>query len=366
MQIICPTCNAVFRIPANKLPQKKILTACRKCGGKIVVDSTPGEQWAQTMPAEAYPLAAASPSEQKVQSNTSSRAWTEAELALVNDYPELRELNSQNFDYGEIFTPNKKGTYKSRQNKLRAKVLKAVHAVAGKMLRDGENVIRVGKGIAYYPSEIFLGNGYLTMMYNHYAILATDQRLLFKNINSRISRPTHYFFQIPYRDTKKVRKGLFGNSIVLYRFHGKRRVFNGMKRYMSKEFQQIIEEVKTSMQDVQPASAPLENLCPSCFMPLAKNLPQCPKCRVAFKKAKTALLKSLFLPGWGDVYLGHRPLGILELLGSLAVWTVVISAGLMGDQQNLILALIVLVLYNGFDGLLTHHMAKKGYSAAVE
>jgi hypothetical protein len=66
----------------------------------------------------------------------------------------------------------------------------------------------------------------------------------------------------------------------------------------------------------------------------------------------------------GDLYLGHRFLGVLEMLGSVIVWIVVITSVLQGGIENLIIALIIMVLYNGLDGLLTYHMAKKGYMLA--
>ena len=78
----------------------------------------------------------------------------------------------------------------------------------------------------------------------------------------------------------------------------------------------------------------------------------------------TAFLRSLLLPGLGDIYLGHKLLGVLELLGSMLVWAVVIFSVLGGSQESLIVALFLLVFYNGFDSLLTRHMAKKGYMLA--
>ena len=366
MQIVCPTCNSTFKIANNKLPQKRAQATCKNCGGKIVVEPTSGDSLANVAQAEADSLPAISPEVQSTRSSAPDGSWEAADLAVLGEFPGLRELAPERFDHGKIFTPNKKGRYKTKQNRLKAKILQATHEVVSRMLWDGETVIQVGKTTAFYPSEVLFGNGYLTMMYNHYAVVATNLRLLFVNINSRINRPLHYLFQIPYKDIKKVKKGLFGTSLTFQRFQGKKRTFTGIKRYMSKELQESIRERQQSVEDVKPAGVSLENLCPSCFMPLANNLVQCPKCKSAFKTAKTALIKSLILPGWGDIYLGHRFLGILELLGSLVVWAMVLSFILAGGQENLTVALIILVFYNGLDALLTHHMAKKGYILAAK
>jgi hypothetical protein len=130
---------------------------------------------------------------------------------------------------------------------------------------------------------------------------------------------------------------------------------------MAKEFLQSIRERQRPAEAASPAQPMREDLCPSCFMPLAKNLLKCPKCKAAFKKPMTAFLRSLLLPGLGDIYLGHRLLGVLELLGSVVLWAVVIFSVWQGDQAGLIVALLILLFYNGFDGLLTRHMARKGY-----
>jgi len=109
---------------------------------------------------------------------------------------------------------------------------------------------------------------------------------------------------------------------------------------------------------------PLENLCPSCFMPLEKRLISCPHCRAHFKEPKKAFLRSLLLPGLGDMYLGHVFLGLLELLGAVFVWAVVISLLLSGEEGTPLGAFLLLLLYHVLDGLLAYHMGKKGYMLA--
>jgi len=68
------------------------------------------------------------------------------------------------------------------------------------------------------------------------------------------------------------------------------------------------------------------------------------------------------LPGWGDIYLGHRFLGFMELLGSLMVWVLCMILLLSNDPSDLSMGLVILLIYNGMDCLLSRHMAKKGYS----
>ena len=366
MQIVCPMCNTEYKISSDSIPEKPVQASCKKCGGKFLVE--PKQEQDMILDAQMVSESApATPADSKAEYPiTQGRDQSASELALISEYPELQDLAAGKLKLEEIFTPNKKGNYKTRRNKFNLKILKAIHGTLDRMLQSDEQVIQLGKAMAYYPAEIILGNGYLTMMYNYYAVVATNQRLLFINVNSKISKPTHYYFQIPYDGIKKVATGLFGTSLILSRQKGKRRIFTGMKRYMAKAFQQLIRDRQPLVKDAKSAKSITEDLCPSCFIPLAKNLVKCPKCKASFKKPATAFLRSLLLPGLGDIYLGHRLLGSLELLGSVVVWSVVIFSVLHADQASLVVALVILVIYNGFDGLLTRHMAQKGYMLAMK
>lgn len=363
MEIICPSCNANYNIPEKKLPPSRAVAKCKKCDGKITID-----------PAKAASpeIAAVKPSGHKPDILTPTRVKQEsmpstasADLNKIFEvYPDIQTLSDEKFDLPAILTPTKKGSYKTGKNKFKIRILKAVQDKADQILKDGEKVMRVGKGTAYYPLELFLGNGFLTMMYNHYAILCTNQRLLFVNINHRINRSTHYLFQMPYTDIKKAKRGMLLNHLILQRYNGKRRIFNGVKGYLNKELQAFIEEMRTVSDDASPESLAVEKLCPACFVPLSDKLENCPQCNADFKVSQKALLRSLILPGLGDMYLGHRFLGALEMVGAIIVWMVVISSIIAGGPENFMFAAILLFFFNGLDGLLTYHMAKKGYMLA--
>ena len=357
MRVICPQCNAIYNIPRARVPKGKAAAACKKCGARIVIEPLRPAAAEMHMSSE---FASGVPPE----SSTSPLFRGASENEVFGDYPELAGLSSPKFDFGEMLSPNKKGGYRSRANTFKIKIFKAVHDILDELLEDGEKVMRIGKGTAYYPAEIFLGNGFLTMMYNYYAIVCTNRRILFINTNSRMTRRTHLLFQMLYQDIKKVKRGFFLNHLVFYRNHAKRRVFTSVKRQILKELQEFIISKKDSVRQAEPHVESLEDLCPSCFIPLQKGLIACPYCKVQLKEPKKALFKSLLLPGWGDLYLGHRALGILEILGSVIVWVVVVTLVGQGGVENLAAALFVLLLYNGHDGVLTYHMGKKGYMLA--
>ena len=148
--------------------------------------------------------------------------------------------------------------------------------------------------------------------------------------------------------------------ITFIRQLGKKRVFNYVDRFSMKE---VAGFVTAQIEGPRPAGklkALFDDLCPSCFVPLEKGLQTCSHCQTGFKKPRSAFLRSLLLPGWGDLYLGHRFLGVMELLAAVFVWLVVISLVMEPSAENLIIAGIFLVIFNLADSLLTLHMAKKG------
>lgn len=357
MKVVCPQCNSSYTVTNSNMPKKRAVAMCKKCGSKIVIEPA--------IPGAVRPLVSSEmASGNAPHPTTAPDPSGSAGKGIFVDYPELQGLSSEKFDFGEILSPNKKGGYKSRRNKFKIRVFNAIHNILDEILEDGEKVMRIGKGTAYYPAEIFLGNGILTMIYNCYAIVCTNRRLLFVNINSRITRPTHFLSQMLYADIRKVKQGLLLNHLILYRMSGKRRIFTSVKRYLLKELKEFIPLRKDAVRSVEHSTESLENLCPSCFVPLPKGLIACPGCKVNLKEPKRAFFKSLVLPGWGDIYLGHRALGILELIGSVIIWVFVISFLRQGGVENLITAVFLLLIYNGHDGILTYHMGKKGYMLA--
>jgi predicted Zn finger-like uncharacterized protein len=349
MEFVCPACNATYQVTKRKIAaQDGDVTTCEKCHTTFVIE-----------PKGSRNLNGETP-EVKIASDP--RPVGSPHSTVFLDYPQLKVLDFDTFRIEEILSPNKKGNYKSRKNLLKVKILMSVHAVLPNVLREGEHVLRVGKGIAYYPSELFLGNGWLTMLYNHYAIVCTSQRIVLINVNHRVNRPTHYFFQVPYEDIKSVKRGWFGTGLTITRIKGKRRIFSGIKAYQSKNLKMFLESMKKTPVDAENPKECLEYLCPSCFVPLAKGLHKCPQCSTLFKSSRRASFRSLLLPGLGDIYLGHRFLGVMELMGSVIVWGIILSLLLTGKQNGLFSALFLLIIYNSVDGVLTYHMAKKGYA----
>jgi len=350
MDIICRHCNATYTIADHKVPRQKAAAACRRCGNRIVIDPRPAPDRAPT------PSAAPSPAIDRA----AAPAPAAHDRSLVDTFPETAHFHPRRYAMSEIMPPDRKGRYRTRLNKLKLKILTAVKPTLDGLLKKDEQVMCIGGGTAYYPAEILFGNGILTMLYNRYALVATNQRLVMINVNHRMTNTRHYLFQLPYGELKKISRGLFRTSLSLTRKKGPRRLFTSMKKAFTGELQNFIAPRLTPADDHPPAKVPADCLCPACYAGLPKDAHRCPSCGAAFKSASKAALRSLLLPGWGDWYLGHRLLGGVELAGSLIVWSIVLNILAQGGAESAGVAAFILLFYNGFDALLARHMARKG------
>jgi len=351
MNVICPQCNATYHFPENKIPDRRASFQCKRCGKRVMVEVPAAAGAGQVRKAESR----AHPSEEV-------RASASHNRAIVSEFPEVTAFASEKYALEHLLLPDKKGRYKTRLNKLKLKLLGAVQSTLEKLLDQDEQVLHVAAATAYYPAELFLGNGWMTLLYNRYIIVGTNKRLVAVNTDYKMKKPTHYLFQFSFNGIKKISRGLFGTSLVLTRKKGKRRIFNGIRRVLAAELKTFVSSRIDPTANLEATASPQDNLCPTCFTPLAGKLVSCPKCRALFKNPRKAALRSLLLPGWGDVYLGHRFLGVCEMLGSLLIWGIIAAMYFLDDPANLVMGLVFLLFYNGLDGLLTLHMAKKGYS----
>jgi DNA-directed RNA polymerase subunit RPC12/RpoP len=352
MDIICKQCNTTSSIPAPKLPKENAGITCKRCGYKIIIHAA-GAEKARPPQAHTPPPA---PSKVPVAQHHGKD--------VLNVFPEMSDFDGSHYDLDELLKPNHKGRYNTGFNKYKVKILATVKPTLDRLLGADELVMHVAGGTAYYPIEIFMGNGILTMLYNRYALVATNRRLVMINTNTRMTRTSHLLFQMTYDEIKKVSRGLFRTSLVLTPKNGNRRTFTSMKRAFTKELHDFIKSRMDPLKTMAAEAESKPHLCPACFSPLTAKLVQCPSCQTGFKTTTAAALRSLILPGLGDLYLGHRFLGCCELLGALLVWFFALGMFMTGSVPIIAMAAVLLLFFNGFDALLTFHMAKKGYLPA--
>ena len=118
------------------------------------------------------------------------------------------------------------------------------------------------------------------------------------------------------------------------------------------------------------APAPgLEHLCPHCGHRVVGLPERCSKCARDFKSGARAGWLSMIWPGLGDMYLGHRALGVMEMLGAAFAWTfVVLGIGLTEAEHGrsfdptaaIVGAVFVFAFVHLPDAWITRRMGLKG------
>jgi hypothetical protein len=256
------------------------------------------------------------------------------------------------------------GLWARRRSRQRFQLLRRLESDLARMLEAGEQVEYVSWGVEYsFVEAYFLGLWHYVL--NRRAVVLTDRRILLLQIDSR-RRLRDLKYQLRYDAIRRFARRTFG--YLGLELHGKQKLFlTGLPRADRKAIRARIEQRIQSGTSTQRAVAPAgkQNLCPHCYRPVQGFPERCGACAGAFKSGARAGWLSLALPGLGDLYLGHRTLGVVEALGALCAWGVALPAvwsarGPTGGAALAAVAGFVFVAVHGVDGLITRHTGRKG------
>lgn len=254
-----------------------------------------------------------------------------------------------------------------RTSRARIKAARALIPVLKQALEPEERVRFISAGgYTYEIWEHVFGAGAWAIYVNGTSLVLTDRRLLLFNVTHRSRSPKDIKNAISLSDIKSVRR-LAGTLTFRLRDNTKVRVaalpFADAKELRSR-LQRESENPMRSLTPLVSGKGLLQHLCPACCKPVANvNAPQCASCRAEFRSGRTAALRSLLLPGLGDIYLKHTVLGTLELIGSAMLWLIFLNVLFFGEGGAIISIFFVLAIANGTDYFVTKAMARKGIVA---
>lgn len=355
MTFTCPHCQKQHRFPEGVALPPNSSAHCKRCGRRFLLvgveperplrEGTSGE----TAPEGSSPMA-------------EPREGDGASPAILAAFPELQELPPGRFLLDEIFTPDGGGRYPAGPNRRLAKLITATAPLLGDViLQKDERVCRLAGGIAYFPFEIPYANGLLTCPLNHYALVATDHRLIFINLDHSLSHPSRYVFQVPYGAISRVSRGFYGSSLIIHTSAGRTWDFTTVNRWLATGMEKFIrgqvERLGSGGSDFNPPS----QLCPGCYQPVPENLVSCPGCLLPYKSPRVAIKKSLLLPGSGNLYLAYPSLGITEILGYLCTWMLTVSLVIIGIPGGILGGGLLVLAYHCMAAFMAGQMAGKGY-----
>ena len=255
-----------------------------------------------------------------------------------------------------------------RANGRRAKLLAALAPLLRSMLEPGEVVRQAARGYLYSAAEYLLSGHLAAMHTNQMALLLTDRRLLWIQVDGK-GHPRDLKNQLRLEKVRKAASRWSGQLLV-ETVAREKLAFNSVPRADRNALAEAMPGSPSAPREKEKA---VEHLCPACARVVpgpvgsASRCPR-PECRVPFRSPKRAAWLSALVPGVGDVYLRHFAFGALEFVGSIAVLCVAVFAGLLALASPrpesvavaAILGVFLVVVPRVFDFALTLHMGRKG------
>ena len=248
------------------------------------------------------------------------------------------------------------------------KLIHNVEGVLPRMLRPGEEVLYVGKGVYTSVIEQYFMGALLAMLVNQTVFVLTNLRLIMIHSNTK-GVPGHTFWTIFYNQITTFKAAWTGTTKLHLR-DGVKLTFSGFEKLDRKQMPAVFEQALAGYRELgfDPAvSQSRENLCSHCFEVVPKNIYRCSKCAADFWTPTAIALRSLIFPSWGDFLMRHTSAAILELLGYVITWLVLLTALVGGWARGiedfigaLIVTVFVLAFEHGVDATLTYFVARKG------
>ncbi len=287
----------------------------------------------------------------------------EAILNSVSDPSDLMNISDANVPYrfDQIFSAQGFGAKRLERNRL--KLMKEIDPHVQGLLVDGEKVRFVSWGVEYsFVEQYFMG--VWAHLINRRALVFTDRRILILQISSR-RKVLDLKAQIRFEAIEGFANRTFGYIGLVLR--NKKNVYiTGMPRKDRKAVKALISE-KLLVKSVNAMALGVENLCPNCGNKVVGFPDRCNHCAKAFKSARKAGWLSLVFPGLGDLYLGHRALGTIEIIGGLIAWFGLALpfsvAAVTKNGEWMVPAIVaggVFVFVHGVDCLITRRVGFKG------
>ncbi|MCA9510674.1 MAG: hypothetical protein R3E88_06880 [Myxococcota bacterium] len=291
-------------------------------------------------------------------------------LAAAHSPADLANVSDASLPYGfsEIFTGE--GFFARRLDRKRLKLIQSIDDALRGLLANGERVEAVTWGVEYsFVDHYFMGAwAYLV---NRRAVVLTSQRIVLLQIDGR-GRARELRSEVRYAAIASVVKRRLG-YLVLTLNDGRKLTLTGVPRRDRGALRERLEaHVRASR--TEPRVSGRSNLCPHCGVRVREFPERCRQCGRGFKSAARAGWLSLAFPGLGDLYLGHRLLGAVEIAGGVGAWLVVGLAAVQIHAEDpssslaatAVLATVVFAFVHGVDAVITRRMGFKGIYPASD
>lgn len=292
-----------------------------------------------------------------------------ATLAEARRYTDLLRApggNGSPYAFDRIF--RRDGIRARWLSRRKLKFLKAIDAAVRALLEEGEIAHCVTWGVrSSFVEQYFLG--WALYFLNRTALVLTTRRILLIQVGVR-NRPLALRSQIRYEGIASVSRGLLGHLKLKFRGGG-HVTFYGVPRADRKYVRDLVRKLAQRAESANLAATDgrLVHLCPHCYAEVKGYPDRCANCGGGFKSANRAGWLSLIFPGFGDFYIGHRKLALLEMFGTALLWLALLLPNPevpMTALELAITAVLMIVFVHGIDAIVTRTLARKGIYPAAE
>jgi hypothetical protein len=212
----------------------------------------------------------------------------------------------------DILYTDAKGREKARLRKSKQRLLKKLVPALRSVL-GSETILFATPAVAPYGFLEFWFFGWHIHFMKRSVLVFTDRRILHFFMKGKI--PKTMLREIAYSTIEKWKVGMWGELTLWYRNRQKERFTMGRKD--RKKVKTILPEL-LSTTGVVDATGP-RHLCPQCLTPLEEKVYSCSSCDLTFKNPKTAIRKSILIPGGGFFYTNHPVLGGIDAVVELSL-----------------------------------------------
>lgn len=243
-----------------------------------------------------------------------------------------------------IFSDHR-GMYRSRVEKRQRKLIVKTTFIKPYLHHD-ERILCLTTGYSPISGLEQLLTGPAFMFFKRAIFVFTDKRIL--HIPTRFDNsPKTTISQILYDDCDRVE--LKGRCLVVVYKSGSRENFPYMGRREKKKLRALLNKVPLTPK----RSGRLQQrmyLCPCCTNVLDTGKQICPTCKMTFKSATKAALRSVLIPGGGYLYCRHTFPGIASglietaMISCLAYYLASFKASLPVDLKTVALLLFLLII----------------------
>ncbi len=258
----------------------------------------------------------------------------------------------------EVLFADARNNYRERIEKRQRQLIVKLSFLRS-FLHPGEKVILVTT--AFSPlrlTEQLLTVG-LFLDLERSIIVFTNYRILHVPVG-RYERYRQSIAQIRYRDIRSIRLQRGALEIVYKK--GLIEKFKAVAFSERRKIDQLLPALPLSKKVLSPSTR--THLCPQCARPLIKPCAPCGHCGLAFKKKPLLLLATLFTPGGGYLYMGHRRpfvyFTIAEIPFAFVALSILWPQGPAGYGNGMLgLALTAMILLRGLAWFHAAHLLRE-------